>query len=70
MIPKELNWNHPLSQATLTALCIPCAGYGAAKPPGVAEYSPNQGNYLEIRLDQRLCPATSQENVPLGRDLG
>lgn len=72
MIPKEVNWNHPLSQATLTALCIPllCAGYGAAKHPGGAEYFQNQGNYLEIRLGQRLFPAMSPGKSSLRKGFG
>lgn len=31
----------------------PRAGYWAAKHPGGAEYSPDQGNYLEIQLGLR-----------------
>lgn len=45
---------------------FPRAGYGAAKHPAAAEYSQNQGNYLEILL----CPAMSLEKSSLRKGFG
>lgn len=70
MIPKELNWNHALSQATLPALCIPLCWLWGCKTSCGAEYFQNQGNDLEIWLGQTLCPAVSPGKSSLRKGFG